>query len=159
MSQPEQYRGTAPHTPEEVRRSRSSSGSSSSTTTVQDCQILVRNRVEQLRQLYEETLDVKMSAAVLKQLLLSITRGTPWQYYEYALEETALAPRPTWRYALAIVSRLIAEQAPAEDVRGSQQRARGPKPGGMWDYTQREYKHDESRVDAMMAAWAAGEPI
>lgn len=132
---------------------------SSSTTTVEDCQILLRAKVEELRQLYEATMGAAMTPAILRQLLLSVTRGTPWQYYEYALEETALAPRPSWRYTLAIVSRLISEQAPADDVRGSQLRKRKPKPGSLSDYTQREYHHSEDTIDAMMAAWAAGKPI
>lgn len=148
-----------------VRRSSSSSsssGSSTTTTTVEDYQILLRNHVEQLRQLYAETLGSEMSAANLRQLLLSVSRGTPWQYYQYALEETALAPAPSWRYTLAIVRRLIAEEAPADNVRGSQQKppqGRSRRILSEQDYTQREYRHDESRVDAMMDAWQRGQLI
>ena len=163
MQQPAVYSSTAvpvasPHTPQLVSFSSSSStgSSSSSTTTVENCQIMERNRIEQLRQLYENTIGAPMSLAVLKQLLLSITRGTPWQYYEYALEETALAPRPSWRYAVAIVRRLITEKAPAQDVRSSQQKP--PKSSGKLlreqDYTQRDYtsvhERNEAELDALM---------
>ena len=156
MSNPEYTRNTnvrlTPCTPSQKESSSRSSSGSSSTTTVENDHILLRNRVEQLRELYTATIGVPMTPAVMRQLLLSVTRGTPWQYYEYALEETALAPRPSWRYALAIVTRLISEQAPADDVRGSQRHTKRVREQ---EYTQREYVHDESRIDAMMAEFFA----
>ena len=132
--------------------STSSSSTSTTSTTVQNCHILLRNRVELLRQLYTVCIGQPMTAAILKQLLLALDSGVPWQYYEYALQESALAPYPSWRYVRAIVSRLMAEKAPADDVRGSQRKTKKVREQ---DYTQREYVHDESAIDAMMAEYFA----
>ena len=41
---------------------------------------------------------------------------TPYQYYVYALRETARAPRPSWAYTKAIVSRLLRERVPAKSL-------------------------------------------
>lgn len=170
MSQPAPYSDTNvrafPPAPPSTKRTTTTSSTSSttttSTTTVQDSQILLRNKVELLRQLYEDAVGQTMPASALRQLLTSITNGTPWQYYEYALEETATAPQPAWRYTMAIVRRLIAEQAPADNVRGSQQRPRQTGSHRILEqqnYTQRPYTHTEDAVDAMMAAWQRGDPL
>lgn len=131
----------------------SSTTTSSTTTTVEDCHIMLRARCEQLRQLYEDSVGRPMSGAILKQLLLSLLDGTPAEYFQYALEETAMAPMPSWRYTQAIVKRLQDQRVDPQRVRESQQpkRQQGRRILAEQDYTQREYRHDESRVDAMMA--------
>lgn len=111
---------------------------------------LLRNRAELLREKYSEVIGRDMPMAVLRQLLLSLLAGTPWEYYEYALEETALAPAPSWRYAMAIVNRLDTQAVPVDRIRDPKPRKRG-KTLEMQDYTQREYVHNEDPMDRMMA--------
>jgi hypothetical protein len=114
--------------------------------------LAIRNRAELLRLQYADVIGAPMPPATLRRLLLDLIEGTPWQYYEYALEQTELAPRPSWRYAMAIVSRVKAEAVPVEALRQ-------PKPSrraaarilASQDYSQREYTHSEALVDAMMA--------
>ena len=125
---------------------------SSSTTTVEFCQekeMIVRNRAEQLRTKYSEVMGREMPPAVLRQLLLALLDGTPWQYYDYALDETVYAPAPSWRYVAAIVSRLTAQAVPVERIRDPKPRKQG-KTVGHQDYTQREYVHTEDPMERMM---------
>lgn len=123
----------------------------SSTTTDENCHIMVRASCEKLRLLYEESIGHRMTGAILRQLLLSLIEGTPAEYYQYALEETACAPLPSWRYTMAIVKRLQAQRVPPDRVRESQQKSQqGRRLLAEQDYTQREYVHDESRLDALM---------
>lgn len=136
----------------------SSSGSSgsSSTTTVQFCHELeeefLRNRVELLREQYLQTIGRDMPMAIMKQMLLAILGGTPWQYYQYALEEAALAPMPSWRYAIAIVNRLITQAVPVERLRDPKPKKQGRKLPEQ-DYSQREYQDTDDALDRMMAEW------
>lgn len=171
MTFPMQYSGTNvpdvrkfPHTPSKNMTTTTSTGSStssSSTTTVVNCQDmaddqLLRNRVEILRGQYREAIGRDMPMAAMRQLLLALIGGTPWQYYEYALDETALAPAPSWRYALAIVNRLISQAVPVDRLRDPKPRKQGrvlPEQ----DYTQREYQHSEDPIDRMMADWFASQ--
>ena len=112
---------------------------------------MVRASCEKLRLLYEESIGRQMTGAILRQLLLSLIEGTPAEYYQYALEETACAPLPSWRYTMAIVKRLQAQRVPPDRVRESQQKSQqGRRLLADQDYTQREYVHDESRLDALM---------
>ena len=71
---------------------------------------------ESIRALYYDVLGRPMPRATERQLLQALEMGTPAQYFTYALEEAANAPMPSWRYALAIVARLKAQQVPPEDL-------------------------------------------
>ncbi len=167
MSMPMQYIGTPvpdirkfPHTPSKnTNTTTSSSTTSTSTTTVQFCHDLeeemLRNRCEQLRMLYAACIGHDMSMATMKRVLLSLIDGTPWQYYEYALEETALAPAPSWRYTMAIVNRLISQGVPVDQIRQPRAKRQSTKTLEQQLYTQREYHHTEDAMDAMMAKWFA----
>lgn len=176
MTMPQQYTGTDvpqvrrfPHTPFKNNTTTTSSSSTrtSSTTTVQNCQELetdpmIRNRCEQLRMQYADAIGDDMPRAILKQLLRSLLSGTPWQYYEYALEEAALAPSPSWRYVMAIVHRLTASAVPVDRIREPKPARRRDKypdyPGATVEqqcYSQREYTHNDDALDAMMAKWMA----
>ena len=166
MSMPNMDRGTAvpnvrrsPHTPSKNNTTTTSSSTSSTSTTVQNFQqmaddAMLRNRCELLRMQYQEVIGQDMSMATLKQLLRSLLAGTPWQYYEYALEEAALAPYPSWRYVMAIVSRLSAEAVPVARIRDPKPKRKGrvlPEQ----DYAQREYKNSDDILDRMMAEYLA----
>ena len=118
-------------------------------------QEVLRNRAELLREKYFEVIGRDMPMAVLRQLLLSLLAGTPWQYYDYALDETALAPAPSWRYAMAIVNRLDTQAVPIDQIREPRPKKRG-KILEHQDYTQREYTHSEDPMDRMMAEFLSG---
>lgn len=148
-----------PHTPSKNNTTTTSSSTSSSTTTVQNCQqmaddAVLRNRCELLRMQYQEIIGQDMPFATLKQLLRALIGGTPWQYYEYALEEAALAPYPSWRYVMAIVNRLTAESVPVARIRDPKPRRKGRLLRDQ-DYTQREYTHSDDALDRMMAEYIA----
>lgn len=65
--------------------------------------------VEGLRELYQDAIGQPMTAICERALRRSLEAGTPYVFYHYALEETAFAPRPSWRYTEAIVRRLLAQ--------------------------------------------------
>lgn len=173
MTMPMQYTGTHvpdvrkfPHTPskKDINTSTSSSTSSTSTssTTVQFCQYLeeeemLRNRCELLRKQYSDCIGEAMTKPVMRQLLLSLIDGTPWEYYEYAIEEAALAPVPSWRYIQAIVRRLVTQAVPVDQIRQPRVKRQSTKTVEQQQYTQREYQHSEDAMDAMMAKWFATE--
>lgn len=143
---------------ENNKRTTTSSSSSSRTTTVQNCQIipdeqLIRNRAQLLRDKYSEVIGREMPLAQLRQLLLALISGTPWQYYDYALDETALAPAPSWRYTVAIVNRLTAQAVPVERLRDPKPKRQTGKIVEHQLYTQREYIHTEDAMDRMMAEY------
>lgn len=102
--------------------SSSSSSSSSTSTTVQlrqkleAEQTLRRLAVEDIKELYQDVIGRAMPAAIQRQLILAIDAGDPPAYYRYALEETAAAPMPSWRYVQAIVRRLLRDRVPVEDL-------------------------------------------
>lgn len=72
--------------------------------------------IEGLRQLYQDAIGQPMSAICERALRDDLAAGTPYIFYHYALEETAFAPRPSWRYAQAIVRRLHAQGVTEDDV-------------------------------------------
>ena len=149
-----------PQNNERMSTTTTTSGGSSGTTTVENCQEMteqevLRNRAELLREKYFEVIGRDMPMAVLRQLLLSLLAGTPWQYYDYALDETALAPAPSWRYAMAIVNRLDAQAVPIDQIREPRPKKRG-KILEHQDYTQREYTHSDDPMDRMMAEFLSG---
>ena len=95
----------------------SSSSSSSSTTTDEDYQnMAARVACEGLREQYAACIGIPMSQAIHRRLLLDLIEGTPYQYYRYALDEASIAPKPSWRYVLAIVARLHREGVPPESL-------------------------------------------
>lgn len=72
--------------------------------------------VEGLRELYHDAIGQPMSAICERSLRRSLEAGTPYVFYHYALQETAFAPRPSWRYTEAIVRRLLAQGADEESI-------------------------------------------
>lgn len=95
----------------------SSTSSSTSTSTSEDYQnSLIRIACEDLREQYAACIGYPMSQAIHRRLLLDLIEGTPYQYYRYALDEAAIAPKPSWRYVLAIVARLHREGVPPESL-------------------------------------------
>ena len=87
---------------------------SSTTTTVElfpssansDVQpILRRYQLESLKKLHAECFGRAMPAPISAEVLRDLDAGTPTAYYRYAMIEATYAPRPSWRYAAAIVRR------------------------------------------------------
>lgn len=114
MSNVIQYRRTETEQP--PLRSSSSSSTRTTTTSMQKSQEMeIRMSVEALRELYADCIGAPMPMAIHRRVLLAMQDGEPYEYYRYALEEAAAAPRPSWRYVQAIVARLRREQVdPAE---------------------------------------------
>lgn len=88
--------------------------SSSTTTTVElfpssansDMQSLLRRyQIESLKKLHAECFGRPMPAPISAAVLRDLDAGTPSAYYRYAMIEATYAPRPSWRYAAAIVKR------------------------------------------------------
>lgn len=135
MTMPMQYTETNvrefPHTPSErekqhnqYQQEKYKSGVeavSSSTTTVQkqpgfDKYARQSMAMEGLKRIFQDTFGREMPRAISEPLLRDIRSGTPAYYYRYAMEETLMAPRPSWRYTLAIVARLKRTMATEEDM-------------------------------------------
>lgn len=140
--------------------------STTSTTTVHNCQELtdeamIRNRVELIREQYLHCIGREMPMSFMRQVLLDLIAGTPWQYYEYALEETAFAPNPSWRYTMAIVRRLVNTATPIDRIRDPKPAPKEKPLTEMHAYHQREYdpvqlqKERDAELDAMMAKFLA----
>ena len=72
--------------------------------------------MEELKMLYFDTIGREIPRAIAEPLLRDIREGTPAQYYRYAMEQTLLAPRPSWRYTLAIVARLKRTNCPVWEM-------------------------------------------
>lgn len=83
---------------------------------------------------------------VISQITHLLTEGVSPGVIAYALEETALAPSPSWRYARAIINRCIAEGIQTADQARGRSRPQ-PKKATQYKqtqqhlYQQREY-HD-----------------
>lgn len=73
-------------------------------------------QVEDLRSLYAQAIGAPMSPMIAKELRHELEAGTPYIYYHYALWQTAYAPRPSWRYTLAIVRRLKNQDVSERDL-------------------------------------------
>lgn len=109
--------GTEKRTTTTTTTSSSSSSSSSiarARTHAREAEINVA--VEGIRELYQSAIGQPMTEVCERSLRRDLERGTPYIYYHYALVETAYAPRPSWRYTLAIVRRLIATEADEESL-------------------------------------------
>lgn len=94
--------------------SRSSSSSTIACARAREAEINVQ--VEDLKDLYRRAIGQPMSAICEASLRRSLEGGEPYIYYHYALEETAYAPRPSWRYTLAIVRRLAAQGVSEDEL-------------------------------------------
>lgn len=93
----------------------------SSTTTMQSLPVYDKSArqtmaFEEIKLLFNDSFGRPMPRAIAEQVLRAIRGGTPAYYFRYAIEETMLAPRPSWRYTMAIVGRLEREQATKEDM-------------------------------------------
>lgn len=78
---------------------------------------LIEMGLESIRQDYQDILGRPLPRFTERQLLADLRENeTPVIYYRYALQETASAPMPSWRYVLAIVARLKRQQVPEEDL-------------------------------------------
>lgn len=86
------------------------SSSSSTSTRARARETEINVAVEGLREIYQDAIGQPMSEICERALRRDLEKGVPYIYYHYALEETAFAPRPSWRYTMAIVRRLLAQE-------------------------------------------------
>lgn len=99
------------------RRTSSTSTSTTTTTTEKNSQdLVIQVKCEDIRQLYTDCIGSPMPMAIHRRVLLALHEGTPYEYFSYALSEAAIAPKPSWRYVMAIVARLHREAVPPEDL-------------------------------------------
>lgn len=94
---------------------------SSSTTTMQippyfDKETRQMMAMERLKNEFQDTFNYAMPRAIAAQVLKDIRSGLPAAFYTYAMSETLLAPRPSWRYTMAIIARLKRTRATVEDM-------------------------------------------
>ncbi len=94
----------------------SSTMTSSSTHARAREDALLEVTLEGIRRDYANILGRAMPRYTEAQLRADLKAGTPSEYYDYALGETANAPYPSWRYTLAIVARLKKQHVPPEDL-------------------------------------------
>lgn len=92
------------------------SSSSSSTTRARAREAEINVNVECIRQLYLDAIGQPMSEICERRLRRELENGIPYLYFHYALEETAFAPRPSWRYTMAIVQRLLQQEVSEESL-------------------------------------------
>lgn len=135
MAMPMQYRNTDvrifPHTPSESNKQKHqynqqeeyqpAEEGNSSTTTMQKLPSIDRYArqnmaVERLKSEFYDAFGREMPRAIAQQVLKDIRSGTPAAYYSYAIEQTIYAPRPSWRYTMAIVARLQRTMASEDDM-------------------------------------------
>lgn len=96
----------------------SSSSSSSSTTRAhaRTRETEINVAVAGLREIYQDAIGQPMSDICERSLRRDLEKGVPYLYFHYALEETAFAPRPSWRYTMAIVRRLLQQEVDEESL-------------------------------------------
>ena len=83
----------------------------------EDAERTLRNMaLEHIRKNHQDILGRPMPAYTEARLIEDLEAGTPGIYYQYALQEAAGAPYPSWRYVMAIVARLKRQQVPEEDL-------------------------------------------
>lgn len=90
--------------------------------------------------LYVEYLG-SLNPVISKKLKEFIDKGLIFSDFEYAFEQTAMAPLPCFRYAAAILKRLVDEKA-GIFYKKREISCRSNKGGG-FDYEQRDYTEDE----------------
>lgn len=62
-----------------------------------------------IKQRFKTCIGIEMNTYVQNSVALGL-KHTPIEYFLYGLSEAAQAPRPSWRYALAVIHRLEREQ-------------------------------------------------
>lgn len=133
------------------REERTTTTTSSSTTTTQE-ESHTPTVIESLLYLYREAIGRNAPSMVCEELTFHLCMACDWKtdWVEYALQETAYAPMPSWRYAQAIIRRLSSspEQRPNKRPVGKQPRVLREQ-----NYTQREYQDTEEMPDWMKRAW------
>ena len=77
---------------------------------------VLRIQMQEISSQYYECLLTPMPSFVARRVLMELQEGVPSSYFMYALEEAAMAPRPSWKYAIAIVRRLVREKVSTEEV-------------------------------------------
>ncbi len=148
-----------PQTPSEEneRSTTTSSTSSSSTTTVENCQNLEFLRIQDQ---YFDTFGLTMSRAISTVVLRDLRAGIPGYYYLYAIEQTAWAPNPSWRYTMAIMARLKQDEATKSTMNqrpaAADRQHRHTKTVEQQLYTQREYVHSDEAMDELMKDYLQG---
>lgn len=70
--------------------------------------------LEVIKHRYYECLGMQMPGHIVQQVHGWLEAGyMPTEYFLYGLQEAAMAPRPSWRYAMAVVRRLCTDKYPA----------------------------------------------
>lgn len=98
---------------------RSTGTSSTCTTTTHgrnSSRIVIQ--LESLKELYYDAMQRPAPSFITREIEMDLQRDSElmYAYYAYALRETAMAPRPSWKYTQAIMGRLIREKTPLEAV-------------------------------------------
>ena len=93
-----------------------STSSTSSTTTTSST---IFQDLEGIKEAYQDALGRTMPQSIASYVQSEILMGRMDAHdVHYALMETAAAPRPSWRYAMAIIKRLQRESPFPWDVEG-----------------------------------------
>ncbi len=69
-----------------------------------------------LAKLYHDAIGRQLNRIISQEMASMMRDGIPPEYIEYALQEAAAAPQPSWAYAKAVIRRLKRERVPAEEV-------------------------------------------
>lgn len=94
----------------------STSSSSSTTTRARAREAEINVNVESIRTMYRDAIGSEMTPMCEKQLRRQLENGIPYIFFHYALEETSMAPRPSWRYTQAIITRLVQQGADEDSL-------------------------------------------
>jgi len=82
-----------------------------STTTTSTTTTLFREEMSEFREMYRDAIGREMPRFIETDLLSRLISGAVSAIdVQYAFEETAAAPRPSWRYTCAILTRLAREK-------------------------------------------------
>lgn len=102
------------------------STSTSTTTTSSRCSsqfpsssassALISLNIQAIVELYKQSIGIPNRIVVQKIKEDLTDRKIPHQYYTYALEQTAFAPRPSFQYCQAIIRRLCRERVDPRDL-------------------------------------------
>lgn len=91
--------------------SMTSSSTTTTTTTASSSslQSLKTKYIAEIKAAYSDAIGRSMPNSLVRDVERDLDTGTPGYYYLYALEQTAMAPRPSWHYTMAIIRRLYRE--------------------------------------------------
>lgn len=133
-----------------TKKSTTTTTSSSTTTTQEETHIPVV--METLLSMYREAIGRNAPSMVVEEITYHLCMVCDWQpdWVEYALQETAYAPMPSWRYAQAIIRRLSSSGDQQPNRRPA---TRQPRVLREQAYTQREYQDSEEMPAWMVKAW------